>query len=162
MPTVTEQNVTGLAFCIDGRCPGYNQQPVLAVKRTSEFSFVENGGDLPGIERSTSQVFFADEADAVCQHCGKPRLVEDHERPEYPNTSGRDPMEIFHFQGQAANTMREMMLAQENEKLRHEAEVSELRSQMAAQGALMERMAAQLDELSVARRPGRPARKETE
>jgi len=160
MPTVTETAITGLAFCIDARCPGYNQQPVQAVKRLLEFSFVEQGGDLPGIEHSTSQVFFADEADAVCQHCGKPRLVEDHERPEYANASGRDPMEIFHYQGQAANTLRELQLAHENERLRHEAEVSELRGQLAAQGALMERMASQLDDLTAARR--RPARKENE
>lgn len=156
MPTVTEESVTGLAFCIDGRCPGYEQQPVEAVKRTSQFSYLELGGDLPGIERSSEQVFFVNEADAVCALCGKPRLVSDQERPEYPNTSGQDPLAIFNRQGAAAQ-MREVLRDQEAEKLRHEAEAAGLRSMLAEQSAQLERMAAAIEELQARPRgPGRP------
>lgn len=157
MPTVTEETVTGLAFCIDGRCPGYNQQEVQAVKRTNEYSFVELGGDLPGIERSTSQVFFADESDAVCGYCGKPRLVDDQLRPEYPNTSGQDPLAIFSHSGGAATQVRDMLREQEAEKLRRDAENADLRATIAQQATLMERMSAQLDDLQARPRgPGRP------
>jgi hypothetical protein len=167
MPTVSEVPITALAFCIDGRCPGYNQQPVEAVKRVTEFSYVELGGDLPGIERSTEAVMFADDGDAVCSHCGKPRLVSEQERPEYPNTSGQDPLAIFNRQG-AANQLREIIGEQEKEKLRHQAETSELRTMIAEQSARMEQMASLverqagvIDELqSRPRGPGRPRKVE--
>ena len=158
MPTVTEQSITALAFCIDGRCAGYNQQPVEAVSRTNEFSYVELGGDLPGIERSTTQVMFANEADAVCPHCGKPRLISEQERPQYPNTSGMDPMAIFQYRDQQnQNQVRDLMRDQESEKLRREAENAELRAQLANVTTLLERQASVIDELqSRPRGPGRP------
>lgn len=165
MPTVTEQTVTALAFCIDGRCPGYNQQPVEAVRRTNEFSYLELGGDLPGIERSTTQVFFAREEDAVCEHCGKPRLVEEQERPEYPNVSGQDPLAIFNRAG-AAEQMRTVLL----EQAQRDRELAEMRAQMAEQALAMERMTALIerqsgviDELQARPRgPGRPRKVEGE
>jgi hypothetical protein len=156
MPTVTEENIVGLAFCIDGRCPGYEQQTVPALKRTNEYSYVELGGDLPGIERSSSQVFFIHEGDAVCPHCGKPRLVDEQVRPEYPNTSGQDPMAIFNRSGAAAQ-MREMIA----EQARREVETATLRAQLAEQSAQMERMANAIEELqSRPRGPGRPRKVE--
>lgn len=160
MPTVTEQPITGLAFCVDGRCPGYNQEPVPALKRTSEFSYLELGGDLPGIERSSSQVLFVNDDDAVCALCGKPRMVSDQERPEYPNTSGQDPMAIFNREGSAAQ-MRDVLRNQEVEQLRHNSETAGLKTLLAEQAAAMERMSSAIEELqSRPRGPGRPRKPE--
>ena len=165
MPTVTEETVTALAFCIDGRCPGYNQVPVEAIKRRSEFSYLELGGDLPGIERSTEAVIFANEGDAVCEHCGKARLVSEQERPEYPNTSGQDPLAIFNRQG-TANQMRDMLLAQaerDKEQAEMRATLAEQALAMERMNALIERQAGVIDELQARPRgPGRPRKVEGE
>lgn len=170
MATVTEERIEALAFCIDGRCPGYEQQPVPAVRRLNEFSYRDLGGDIPGIERSTTDVVFADpEHDGVCGFCGKPRLVSDQERPEYPNTSGRDPLEIYH-RGQAAGQMRELIGGQETERLKRELEASELRTALAEQATRMEQMAGLLERQSSVieelqsrpRGPGRPRKTEDE
>lgn len=159
MPTITEETITGLAFCVDGRCPGYEQQEVPALRRVSAFSYLELGGDLPGIERSSAQVLFLNEGDAVCPHCGKPRLVEDQVRPEYPNTSGQDPLAIFSRQGAAAQ-VRTMVADQ----AQRDVEAAQMRATLAEQSAAMERMASiierqsdAIDELQARPRgPGRP------
>lgn len=166
MPIVTEDRIEALAFCIDGRCPGYEQQPVPAIRRRNEFEYRELGGDIPGVERSTIDVVFADpDTDATCTFCGKPRLVSDQQRPEYPNTSGRDPLEIFH-RGQAAGQVRDMLGQQENERLKRDLENAELKTRLAEQDARMEQMAAlmerqtamleRLEDQPVKRGPGRP------
>jgi hypothetical protein len=146
MPTVVSTQIEALAFCIDGRCPGYTQQPVPAIRRVNEYSYVELGGDIPGTERSTVDVVFLDpEHDAVCTYCGKPRLVSEQERPEYENTSGRDPLEIFH-RGQAAGQMRELIGGQENDRLRRELENAELKARLAEQDTRIERLAGLLEQ----------------
>jgi hypothetical protein len=159
MPTVTEDTITAQASCTDGRCPGYEQVEVQAVKRLNQWSYVELGGDLPGIERTSSQVFFANEEDTACPFCGKPRIVDDQIRPEYPNMSGQDPLAIFNRAGAAAQ-MREVIADQ----ARREVETAQLRATLAEQSAQMERMAAlverqaeAIDELQARPRgPGRP------
>ena len=88
MPTVVEATIDALASCRDGRCPGYEQQPVQAVRTVTEFSYFDLGGDVPGIERSTELIRFADLDDLPCPACGEPRLVSDQVRPIYQNLSG--------------------------------------------------------------------------
>jgi hypothetical protein len=89
MPLVTETVIDALAHCADQRCAGYTQQPVKAVQTVTQFSYIDLGGDLPGIERESFLLRFDDIADTQCPHCGEPRIVADQTRPIYPNVSGQ-------------------------------------------------------------------------
>lgn len=166
MPIVTETEVTALAFCVDGQCLGYAQESVPALRRTSEFTYRELGGDLPGVEKSTTDVQFVNDEDAVCALCGKPRLISEQERPEYANVSGQDPEGIFKYKGQAEGQVRDILRDQELKDARRDTENAELRALIAQQNAAIERMtghlerqAAQVEELQARPRgPGRPRR----
>jgi hypothetical protein len=162
MPTVTQQVVDAFAFCRDGRCPGYAQQPVKAIRTTTSFSFVDNGGDWPGEERSVDHLaFIRQEGDPdypPCPHCGQPMAVAEQERPEYANASGQDPMRIYNLD--QSGRVRDLQLA----GMQSQVDVADLRAQMAEQAA---RQAEQIAELkaelaSRPRGPGRPRKVEEE
>lgn len=95
MPTVTEQDKTGYAFCSQARCPGNSQQKVPAVYRVTERTYREMGGDSPGIEASWQTVLFKNEDDANCAHCGRRREITDQPRVTYENLSGQNPMGLL-------------------------------------------------------------------
>jgi hypothetical protein len=128
MPTVTEKTVDALASCTDGRCAGYKQQPVKAISTTTEFSYFDLGGDIPGIERATTMIRFDDLADAQCEVCGEPRLVSEQTRPVYPNVSGIPQ-----------DRVRDLQLAD----ARRDAELANMRATMERQQALIERLVAE-------------------
>lgn len=90
MPTVKETPVKGYAHCSDSRCPGSNQERVDAVKVTTEHTYIENGGDLPFVEKSFEHFRFADEGVRPCPGCGRGREVTGQQRPSYANLSGFD------------------------------------------------------------------------
>lgn len=90
MPTVKETPVKGYAHCSDARCPGSNQERVDAVKVVTEHTFLENGGDLPFVEKSFEHFRFADEDARVCPGCGRSREVTAQQRPSYAPLSGFD------------------------------------------------------------------------
>lgn len=148
MPTVTELVVEGFANCIDGRCPGYLQERVGVVRRTQEFSFVELGGDLPGVERSMIDVAgFADERDVPCPHCGQARIASLEQRPEYPQTSGQDPLRLLNLTHD--KQVRDMQIS----GLERDREMAEMRAAMAELRAEL---------ASRPRGPGRPRKVEDE
>lgn len=148
MPTVTERTIDGLASCHDGRCLGYKQQPVKAIETTTEFSYFDLGGDIPGIERSTMTIRFADLADAQCEVCGEPRLVSDQVRPIYPNVSGipQDRLLTVHSDSER---VRDLQLAD----ARRDAEMANMRATMERQSALIERLVAEREPSKTRRRP---------
>jgi hypothetical protein len=151
MPAVTETVIDALASCKEQRCAGYTQQPVRAVRTVTEFSYIDNGGDLPGIERSTELLRFADLTDAQCEHCGEPRLVATQTRPIYPNISGQ-PQDTLINQYRDSERVRDLELAD----ARRDAEMAQMRVTMERLAATNERLTSQLDS-------ARPrARKETE
>jgi hypothetical protein len=146
MPATTDKVIDAYASCRDGRCAGYKQQPVKAVETLIEFSYVDLGGDIPGIERSTTLIRFADETDEPCPYCGEPRLVADQVRPIYPNISGI-PQDALLAIGRDSERVRDLML----ESAKRDTEIAELRAQVAA---LVGELA------SRPRGPGRPRKEE--
>lgn len=156
MPTVSEKLIDALASCTDGRCAGYKQQPVKALETLTEFSYFDLGGDVPGIERSTTLLRFADEADIACPFCAEPRLVADQVRPIYPNISGVPQDRLLHMHD-ADQRMRDMQLANSQ----RETEMAQMRELMQRQASALERQELQIKQLgdelaSRPRGPGRP------
>lgn len=171
MPTATETPVQGLAHCQDARCMGYEQEPVQAIQTITEVTYLDNGGDMPGIEQSFHDLRFVDENDVECVHCGKPRVVTSQQRPEYPNVSGHDPMGLFEFRGKTEGQIKELHYKQELAEKDRELEVQGLRAELAELRALLTQQAQQTAQAPAAvsetvpesapkRAPGRP-RKDT-
>jgi hypothetical protein len=139
MPTVTENLIDAWAACSDGRCPGHKQQAVKAVLTLTEWSYFDLGGDIPGIERSSTLIRFNDVADAQCEFCGEPRQVADQVRPVYPNVSGV-PQDKLLMIGQDSERLRDLQLAD----AKREAEMAQMRMIMERQAALIERLSGDL------------------
>ena len=160
MPVATVNEIEGWAACHDGRCAGYRQERVQVVVTETHFSYADFGGDVPGIERSTFLVSFADQADVPCPVCGQDRFAADQQRPVYPNISGKPQDALLHL-----NESNERVRDVELESARSMAEMAQMRAMMERQTAQMERqqrMIEQLTEAATPRRgPGRP-RKESE
>ena len=160
MPTVTETTVDGWASCRDGRCPGYKQEPIQVVETLTEFSYVDLGGDVPGIERSTMLIRFADPRDEACEHCGGSRIAADQVRPIYPNVSGQPQDALLHV-NQQAERVRDIELAD----AKRDAEVAQMRSLMERQLNASERQQQEIARLTAElaarpRGPGRPRKTE--
>lgn len=152
MPTVTATIIEAQASCRDGRCAGYKQQPVQGIRTVTEFSYVDLGGDIPGIERSVDAVHFSDIEDERCPVCGQPRLIADQVRPVYPNVSGIPQDAILHT-NRDSERVADMLL----ESAKREAEMAQMRALMERQAAAMERQQQQIEQLTEVRRgPGRP------
>jgi DNA repair exonuclease SbcCD ATPase subunit len=150
MPTVDEVQVPAFAFCSDGRCPGYDQQPVEGIRTTTAYT----NGDLAGpqanaaghVERSSSSVRFADEtSDGPCPSCGKPRQVSEQERPEYARNSGQAQDALLNL-GKTEANVKELQHKREIDELKRDQELAELRRE--------------LQELKERRGPGRPRKEE--
>jgi len=124
MTSATEQFVEAYAFCHNGRCTGYLQEPVQGVRTTTSWTYMDSGGDLPGIEKTTEMVRFADEADGVCPTCEGPRDISEQLRPEYPNISNQDPMGIFEFRGKTEKELLTLRHAQEIGDLKRDQELT--------------------------------------
>lgn len=92
MPTVMSRNeVQAFAHCTNIFCPGHDQAPVLAVREELGYTYIENGGDLPFVEKSTVTLSFVDPDELACPECGRNRDLSLQTRVEYPNESGHDP-----------------------------------------------------------------------
>ena len=135
MPTVLETTIAGYASCMDALCPGYRQEPVGVVRREQQFSYIELGGDLPGIERSSIDAAgFADDTDIPCPHCGKPRIAALDERPDYPRTSGQDPLRLLNMtHDQQVRDMQISGLQRDKQVAEMTAELARLRADLAEQ-----------------------------
>jgi hypothetical protein len=135
MPTVTERTIDAWASCHDARCPGYKQEPVKAIETLTEYTYFDLGGDIPGVERSTTMLRFEELADAQCAVCGEPRLIADQVRPIYPNMSGQ-PQDTLLQMHTGGERLREMEL----KDARREAEMAQMRATMERQQTLIERL----------------------
>jgi hypothetical protein len=132
MPTITEKPVEAYAHCNNALCPGYGQEKVKAVEEVTEWTFVDNGGDIPGVERSRSLLKFASDDDISCGTCGRERELSKDPRRNYENLSGFDPMGLINgkvpgFNPAVVNTEAD-------------ARVAELEAQIARQGAMLEQL----------------------
>jgi hypothetical protein len=147
MPTVTETTVDGFVSCTDPRCVGYKQKPTAVLRQLVAFTYGDNGGDgsipLGAIERESVYVM---QTDDPCEHCGKPTIRTDSERPEYAQVSGQDPLELLAINQQTQIRdvqMRNLEAAKEN---------AELKAQLAQQGKILAEIQGELTR----RKGGRP------
>lgn len=102
MATVTDTPITGYAHCPNSRCPGTRQEAVKAIRRTTAFQYTDNGGDMPGIEKTTDHFLYADEqTDAGCKHCERTRELTDQVRPIYESLSGHPQNGLLAIQREA-------------------------------------------------------------
>lgn len=158
MPTVTETTIEALASCRDARCPGYKQQPVQAVLATTSFSYVDSGGDVPGIEREVQHLRFVEEEDIPCEYCGEPRLVADQTRPVYPNVSGQPQDKLLHV-NRDGERVQDLVLA----GAQRDAEMAQMRALIERQTAALERQELQIERMQDEREPkARPRKGATE
>lgn len=94
MQTYDEQ-ISGYAHCNDPSCSGNSQQPVPVIRHTTNATYLDGGGDLPGIEKSWTAFSFADAEDEKCPFCSDRREVTDQRRPRYDPLSGHDPLALL-------------------------------------------------------------------
>ena len=85
MPTITQELVQGFAHCRNSLCDGNEQEAVDALRERSDTTYAEVGGDMPGIERTTFRLTFANVEDTKCETCLEDREVSDQVRPVYPS-----------------------------------------------------------------------------
>lgn len=134
MPTVTQEHIEGYAHCPDSLCEGNEQERVPAIRETVSTTYFEIGGDMPGVQNSTSRCQAADEnglpSTSPCPHCGTAREISDQERPTYP---------ILVSQFNATSTDQRLLLKLKkqgliqgvNDAKDESAELSELRRELA-------------------------------
>lgn len=148
MPVVTETVVPGYVSCRDPRCAGYKERETEVARRKQEFSYRENGGDLPGIEREAVDVVQRDEP---CPVCDGPQVYSDGPRPEYAQISGQDQLALLNLN--QSGQIRDQQMAQ----LKADKELAEMRAKQAETDALLREMAEELKR----RRGGRPPKDDT-
>lgn len=139
MPTVTEITVDGFISCVDPRCPGYEQKPVPVTRQNVAFTYGDNGGDgsipLGAVEREAVHVVQTDEP---CEHCGKPTIRSDQERPEHAPVSGQDPLALLNLNQQKQTHEIQLAAAQQAQQgaemmaliQEQRAEMAELRAEL--------------------------------
>lgn len=81
--------VDGFAHCPDPLCDGYRQQEVRAIREEVGQSYTENGGDMPGIERSSVYLRFEASDEQPCPTCDRDRELSLTERKRYQPLSGQ-------------------------------------------------------------------------
>lgn len=153
MPVITETTIDAWANCNDARCGGHRQQPVQAVRTVVEYTFIDLGGDLPGVERSATQLRFADVTDAQCPVCGEPRMVADQVRPIYANVSGQ-PQDALLAVGRQSERVQSLEL----EAAKRDAAMAQMQATLERQTTLIDRL---LSGQAVDNAPRARARKET-
>lgn len=89
---VVVEKVRAYAHCPNARCVGYLQEQVDAERVETSYLYTDNGGDLPGVERSIHHFKWLDSADPTCPGCGEIRELSGEPRPSYQPLSGYNPM----------------------------------------------------------------------
>lgn len=133
MPHVVVEMVKAYAHCPNARCSGYLQEQVDAERVDTNYLYTDNGGDLPGVERSTVQFRWPDGADAGCPGCGATRELSGSARPSYQPLSGHDPNGLIN--GSVAKFDPAKVNAPESPR------VAELEAQLAKMQATLEKLA---------------------
>lgn len=108
MPTVMSRNeVQAFAHCTNIFCPGHDQVPVTAIRQELGYTYLENGGDLPFVEKSTVSLEFANPDDVQCPSCERVRELSDQPRVDYENLSGHDPRGLVGIKYRSDGSERE-------------------------------------------------------
>jgi hypothetical protein len=99
------------------------------------------------------------QTDEACEHCGKPTIRSDQERPEHAPVSGQDPLALLNLNQQKQTHEMQLAAAQQATDMANlRAQVAERDARDAKRDALLEEMAAELKR----RRGGRPKQSEDE
>jgi len=96
--THREEGVELWAHCPDAVTCDDAQERIVGVRITTNQTYRENGGDgmmADRVERSFTDLDFANDEDRQCKRCGLPRHLTDQERKSYPPLSGKDPQELL-------------------------------------------------------------------
>jgi hypothetical protein len=139
MPVATENTVSAFAFCPDGRCAGYELEPVDVIHTHTTSSYNELGGDLGDnfVERSHDYYRFSDPADIACPHCDRERGITADPRPEYAKLHPGDPKALLQLGGEADRLLKTQH-AVELQEAKNDARVAELTAQVAQLTALVQ------------------------
>lgn len=146
MPTETQVTVAAFAHCPDPRCEGGDQEPVQAIQRTVEVSYLDVGGTLPGIDHSHDYLNFVDEAQAPCPVCSRHRELSVQERPVYMNASGQDPMYLLRRAGETDKKVQSLQHDLELDLLRRDQERREMRDMVERQQQQIEALTSALEQ----------------
>lgn len=101
MPTEVTVEVVAYAHCPNPRCAGYQQEEVAARQTEESWSYAEQGGDLPGQERSFVRLFFINDGregrpDELHCKCGLVRELSATPRRQYRVEGfSHDPMALL-------------------------------------------------------------------
>jgi hypothetical protein len=95
MPTVASREQKIYMHCINPRCRGMMEEEVDGLAEETSYLFTDNGGDIPGVERSVVVAKPVHEEDETCPHCGGRRDASLSPRPQYQRLSGHDPMGLL-------------------------------------------------------------------
>lgn len=144
MPTQDIAKVRLYAHCRNALCAGYAQQEIEGVRIRTDYAYRDNGGDIPGVERSCVDLLWGDPEDRegntakmACPFCQQRRELSETVRPSYQPMSGHDPMGLVNGGVKAYN-------ASAPPNTERDAEVAELRAQVARQEALLLRLTSAL------------------
>lgn len=127
-PNVNESLEEGFAHCVNARCDGYGQEPVMVVRTVVEHTVGSRGGDgifSNVVENTNEYLRLADEADIPCPSCSKDRDVSLQERPVYPIITGFPQDGLLNVKGFDPNVRN----VQADEAMA--AEVADLRRELA-------------------------------
>ena len=140
MPVITDTVRDLLASCRDPLCPGYEQVTVRGIEREMAYTYGELGGTTSltpheamiqnMTERSTTQYVWIDqELDEPCPVCGRPRILDANQRPEYERKTGMDPLELVKRERglNRERDDREAALALQREQLAETRRANDLR-----------------------------------
>lgn len=97
MPIVSESEIEAYAYCPNARCDGHKQVKLKAIRTETGVTYMENGGDLAGVERSFVHVKVANTKQAKCSECGLERQVSETRRRQYQGISGHDQKGLLQF-----------------------------------------------------------------
>jgi hypothetical protein len=138
MPTIDITTTLAWAHCESPRCPGTASEQVQAERVETTYLYSDNGGDLPGPERSHVSWRAASEEDIQCRHCGRPRAFTENPPPDIEPLSGYDPMFLLSPDAKPFDPTRQEEIKRETEDNR----VADLEAQLAAMRAQVEELAA--------------------
>lgn len=97
MSRVRETEVTAYAHCGDPHCAGSRQEEVDAIHVETEVTYMEKGGDAPGVENSHVHYRLVDPEKRLCPGCGKTRELTGEPRKVYQPLSGHSPEGLLKF-----------------------------------------------------------------
>jgi hypothetical protein len=130
--------------CYDQACPKYHnlqagldfERKVPGIREETSYTYVDRGGDMPGVENTHVAWHVQDDSDSRCPECGGSMNISNnpsHKLAQYGVGPGTGLKGAERAAALAAAKVNESNVAKD-------VEIADLRSQMARMEGLMERM----------------------